>query len=177
MTDEHALADFIRNRAVTLYRYGYLLTGNHYDAEDLVQDALIRLRAHWSRVAHKDDPIAYVRTIMARLHISKWRRRRRELLTGAVPEKAVADPGLDRVDAADDGERVWAALVALPPKQRAVIVLRFYESLTDEEIAATLGVSRSTVRSQASRALQKLRAGGAAELSGVGERMREVGTA
>jgi RNA polymerase sigma-70 factor (sigma-E family) len=177
MTDEHALADFIRNRAVTLYRYGYLLTGNHYDAEDLVQDALIRLRAHWSRVARKDDPTAYVRTIMTRLHISKWRRRRRELLTAAVPEKAVADPGLDRVDAADDEDRVWTALVALPPKQRAVIVLRFYESLTDEEIAATLGVSRSTVRSQASRALQKLRASGAAELSGVGERMREVGTA
>jgi RNA polymerase sigma-70 factor (sigma-E family) len=153
---------------VTLYRYGYLLTGNHYDAEDLVQDALIRLRAHWSRVARKDDPIAYVRTTMTRLHISAWRRRRRELLTSAVPEKGFVDPGLDRVDATDDDERVWAAIVALPPKQRAVLVLRFYESLTDEEIAATLGVSRSTVRSQASRALQKLRASGVTEFSGVG---------
>jgi RNA polymerase sigma-70 factor (sigma-E family) len=167
MTDEHALADFIRNRAVTLYRYGYLLTGNHHDAEDLVQDALIRLRAHWPRVARKDDPIAYVRTTMTRLNISKWRRRRRELLTAAVPERPAADPGLERVDATDADERVWAAIVALPPKQRAVLVLRFYESLTDEEIAATLGVSRGTVRSQASRALQKLRTSGATELSGV----------
>jgi RNA polymerase sigma-70 factor (sigma-E family) len=167
MTDEHALADFIRNRAVTLYRYGYLLTGNHHDAEDLVQDALIRLRAHWSRVARKDDPTAYVRTTMTRLNISKWRRRRRELLTPAVPERAATDPGLERVDAIDDDERVWAAIVALPPKQRAVLVLRFYESLTDEEIAATLGVSRSTIRSQAARALDKLRASGVTELSGV----------
>jgi len=167
MTDEHALADFIRNRAVALYRYGYLLTGNHFDAEDLVQDALIRLRVHWSRVARKDDPTAYVRTIMTRLHISKWRRRRRELLTAAVPERAAADPAMDRVDATDDAERVWAAIVALPPKQRAVLVLRFYESLTDEEIATTLGVSRSTIRSQASRALSKLRSSGITELSGV----------
>jgi RNA polymerase sigma-70 factor (sigma-E family) len=167
MTDEHALADFIRNRAVTLYRYGYLLTGNHHDAEDLVQDALIRLRAHWPRVTRKEDPSAYVRTTMTRLNISKWRRRRRELLTSAVPEKAVLDPGLDRVDATDEAERVWAAIVALPPKQRAVLVLRFYESLTDEEIAATLGVSRSTIRSQTSRALHKLRTIGITELSGV----------
>jgi RNA polymerase sigma factor (sigma-70 family) len=118
-------------------------------------------------VARKDDPTAYVRTTMTRLNISKWRRRRRELLTSAVPEKGVLDPGLDRVDANDDGERVWAAIVALPPKQRAVLVLRFYESLTDEEIAATLGVSRSTIRSQTSRALDKLRSSGITELSGV----------
>jgi DNA-directed RNA polymerase specialized sigma24 family protein len=98
MTDEHAFADFVRHRAATLYRYAYVLTGSHHDADDRVQDALIRLRAHW-RSVRRDDPVAYVRTIMTRLHISAWRRRRREFLTSAVPEEGVLDPGLDRVDA------------------------------------------------------------------------------
>jgi RNA polymerase sigma-70 factor (sigma-E family) len=166
MTDEHGFADFVRNRAGTLYRYGYLLTGNHHDAEDLVQDALIRLRTHWSRVARRDDPVGYVRTTMTRLHISKWRRHRHESPTSAVPDQGLLDPGLERAERAVNKALVWAALATLPPRQRAVLVLRFYEHLSDEEIAGTLGVSRGTVRSQASRALYKLRAGGISELSG-----------
>jgi RNA polymerase sigma-70 factor (sigma-E family) len=167
MTDEQAFADFVRHRAATLYRYGYVLAGNHHDADDLVQEALIRLRAHWWRLARNDDPVGYVRTTMARLHISAWRRRRREKPTSDVPDRAGNDPGLDRIDASGDEARVWAALAELPPRQRAVLVLRYYEHLTDEEIAATMGVSRGTVRSQASRALSKLRASGISELSGV----------
>jgi RNA polymerase sigma-70 factor (sigma-E family) len=164
MTEEQAFADFVRHRAATLYRFGYVLSGNHHDADDLVQEALIRLRGHWSRVARKDDPVGYVRTTMTRLHISAWRRKRRELLTSAVPEKGFPDPGMHRAESNADHGQVWAALMALPSRQRAVLVLRYYEHLNDEEIAATLGVSRGTVRSQASRALDKLRANAAFEM-------------
>src|SRR3954453_12597258 len=119
MTDERAFGDFVRHRAAMLYRYGYVLTGNHHDADDLVQDALIRLRGHWSRVSRTDDdPVAYVRTAMVRLHISAWRRRRRELLTSAPPERGAADPGLDRAEATDEQAMIWALLAGLPPRQR-----------------------------------------------------------
>lgn len=152
MNDE-AFAMFVRDRSPALYRYGYVLTGNTHDADDLVQEALIRLRGAWSRVRQHDDPIGYTRTIMARLHISAWRRRRRELLRSSVPDAAVNDD-FDRVDIHSE---VWQALATLPPRQRAVLVLRYYENLTDAEIAETLGISRGTVRSQASRALDKVR--------------------
>jgi RNA polymerase sigma-70 factor (sigma-E family) len=167
MTDEQAFADFVRHRAAALYRYGYVLTGNHHDADDLVQDALIKLRGHWSRVARRDDPTGYVRTTMTRLHVSTWRRRRREWPTSAVPDRAVADPAFDRVETAGPAAALRAVLATLPPKQQAVLVLRFYERLTDAEIAATLGVTRGTVRSQASRALDKLRACGVVKLEGI----------
>jgi RNA polymerase sigma-70 factor (sigma-E family) len=161
MADETAFADFVRSRATSLYRYGYLLTGNPHDADDLVQEALIRLRASWNRVHHRDDPLGYVRTTMARLHISTWRRKRREFLSSSVPERAHTDSGIARVDAGiprgGTDALIWNLVGALPPRQRAVLVLRYYEHLTDEEIAHVLGVSSSTVRSQASRALSKLR--------------------
>jgi RNA polymerase sigma factor (sigma-70 family) len=91
---------------------------------------------------------------MARLHIGWWRRRRREHLVGEVPEHGRADGGIDR---AGDDVGLWPAVAALPPKQRVVLVLRYYEQYTDEEIAQALGISRGTVRSQAARALDKLR--------------------
>jgi DNA-directed RNA polymerase specialized sigma24 family protein len=109
MTDEQAFADFVRHPATTLYRYGYVLAGNNHDADDLVQEALIRLRAHWSKVVRKDDPVGYVRTTMARPHVSVWRRRRKEWLTPAIPEVAGSDPGLDRVDETGGEARVRTA--------------------------------------------------------------------
>jgi RNA polymerase sigma-70 factor (sigma-E family) len=161
MSDEQAFADFVRDRAGALYRYGYVLTGSAHDADDLVQEALIRLRGAWSRLERTDDPIGYVRTTMVRLHISKWRRKRREWLTAIVPDREVDDAGIARVASAGrrEGadEAIWALLAELPARQRAVLVLRFYEHLSDAEIADVLGVSRGTIRSQASRALDKLR--------------------
>ncbi len=154
MTHELAFADFVRDRAPALYRYGYVLTGNAHDADDLVQDALIRLRGAWTRVNRQDDPTGYVRTTMARLHISAWRRRKREWLTSSVPDRPVDDAPFED----GPGSAIWELLATLPPRQRAVIVLRYYERLTDDEIAETLGISRGTIRSQASRALSKLRA-------------------
>jgi RNA polymerase sigma-70 factor (sigma-E family) len=167
MGDDRLFADFVRNRGAALYRYGSLLAGNHHDADDLVQDALIKLRAHWPRVVRQDDPMGYVRTTMARALVSSWRRRRRELPSAALPDEPVADPGLDRVESTALAGRVWAALAGLPTRQRAVLVLRYYERLSDAEIAAVLGVRRGTVRSQAARGLDKLRATGVATLEEV----------
>jgi RNA polymerase sigma-70 factor (sigma-E family) len=148
--------EFVRARSTALLRYGFVLSGNPHDAADLCQEALARLALSWTRVRNKSNPEGYVRTTMARLHVSRWRRGRREHLVGEVPEQGYADAGLDRVDG---GGALWAALAALPPKQRAVLVLRYYEHETDEEIAAILGISRGTVRSQAARGLDKLRSG------------------
>ncbi|MCF6476508.1 SigE family RNA polymerase sigma factor [Nonomuraea sp. MG754425] len=142
--------DFVRARGGALHRYGFVLTGNADDAADLVQEALIRLGDTWQRVRNKDDPEGYVRTIMVRQHISWWRRRRREHLVDAVPEGSYRDRQAD--------PDLWDDLGTLPRKQRAVLVLRYYEDMSDREIAATLGISPGTVRSQASRALAKLRA-------------------
>ncbi|GAA1286670.1 DNA-directed RNA polymerase sigma-70 factor [Planotetraspora silvatica] len=150
--------DFVRGRGNALFRYGFVLTGDVDDAADLVQEALLRLGDSWHRVIRKDDPEGYVRTIMARQHISWWRRRRRERLMADAPDRGYTDVRLDGDDA------LWAELATLPPRQRAVLVLRYYEDLPDAEIAAILGVSTGTVRSQASRALDKLRVGRRAAL-------------
>ncbi|MEV0382578.1 SigE family RNA polymerase sigma factor [Nonomuraea sp. NPDC050643] len=137
--------EFIQARGDALLRYGYVLAGNSEEAVDLVQEALARLGDAWFRVRKKNDPEGYVRTIMVRLHVRSWRRRHREELVAAVPEHGgLGDGGL------------WAALQELPRKQRAVLVLRYYEDLPDQEIAEILGVSRGTVRGQAARALDKL---------------------
>jgi RNA polymerase sigma-70 factor (sigma-E family) len=151
-----AYEEFVTTRAQGLLRYGYVLTGNPHDAADLVQDALIKLRGAWPRVVNQRDPEGYARTTMARQHISVWRKHRREQLIGEVPEHGYQDESLTRAEG-DAG--LWKALASLPRRQRAVLVLRYYESLTDEEIAELLGISRGTVRSQASRALEKLRTG------------------
>ncbi len=143
------------DRADALLRYGYVLSGNAHDAADLTQEALIRLHRAWPRVRRKQDPEAYTRTIMARLHIGVWRRRRREHLFGELPD----GPGGVRHDLlpSEAEQGLWEALKGLSRKQRAVLVLRYYEDLADEEIARVLGISRGTVRSHASLGLGKLR--------------------
>ncbi|MFC5827181.1 SigE family RNA polymerase sigma factor [Nonomuraea insulae] len=141
--------DFVRARGSALLRYGHVLTGNADDAADLVQEALLKLSDGWRRVRNKDDPESYVRTIMVRQHISWWRRRRREHLTDDLPEGSYTDSH-------SYGE-LWKELATLPRKQRAVLVLRYYEDLSDQDIAEILGISRGTVRSQAFRALNTLR--------------------
>ncbi|MFD2078737.1 RNA polymerase sigma-70 factor, sigma-E family [Actinopolymorpha cephalotaxi] len=145
---------FVANRAQALLRYGYVLTGNPHDAADLMQEALLRLRTAWPRVHNKREPELFVRTTMARLHVSIWRRMRREKLVAATPEQAYVDNSHEKAELRD---AMWEALSALPRRQRAVVVLRYYECLTDEEIADVLNISRGTVRSQAARALDKLR--------------------
>ncbi|MFI6800858.1 SigE family RNA polymerase sigma factor [Streptosporangium canum] len=152
MDDEPGFDAFVAEQADALLRYGYVLTGNPHDAADLVQEALVRLRGAWPRVRRKDSPHSYARTTMARLHISVWRRRRREHLTGEPPERAHHE-----VFPPDEDQGLWEELATLPRRQRAVLVLRYYEQLTDAEIAKVLGVSPGTVRSHASRGLDNLR--------------------
>ncbi|GAA3398256.1 SigE family RNA polymerase sigma factor [Cryptosporangium minutisporangium] len=155
MPEPDGFEEFVSERSAALTRYGFVLTGNPHDAADLVQEALIRLRGAWGRVRRRDDPEGYVRTTMARLHVSWWRKRRRERLVEAVPEGWAPDPGIARAEA-DIG--LWRALAAVPPRQRAVLVLRYYEGLADDTIAERLRISRATVRSQAQRGLRTLRA-------------------
>ncbi|RJQ74976.1 SigE family RNA polymerase sigma factor [Pseudonocardiaceae bacterium YIM PH 21723] len=146
-------ADFVHAALPGLLRYGHALTGNPHDAADLVQSVLEKVGARWTTLLRKGfEPHAYVRRAMANAHISRWRRTRRENLVDAVPDQqAPCQP--DRLE----NEPIWQALRALPPRQRAVVVLRFYEGLSETEIATTLGISNGTVKSQASKALATLR--------------------
>jgi RNA polymerase sigma-70 factor (sigma-E family) len=145
--------EFVQQALPGLLRYGHALTGNPHDAADLVQTALEKVGSRWASVLRKSgDPVAYTRKAMANSHVSGWRRRRREKLIADlpdVPSAADKDPF--------DNEPLWEALRLLPPRQRAVMVLRYYEELSEAEIADTLGVSRGTVKSQASKAMATLR--------------------
>ncbi|MDQ3402229.1 MAG: SigE family RNA polymerase sigma factor [Actinomycetota bacterium] len=135
-----------------LLRYGHALTGDPHDAADLVQGVLERVGARWHSVVKAGDPLAYTRRAMANAHVSRWRRRRRENLVSDVPDAAGAEQRYTFED-----EPLWQAMRDLPPRQRAVLVLRYYENLSEAEIADVLGVSAGTVKSQAHKAKATLR--------------------
>jgi RNA polymerase sigma-70 factor (sigma-E family) len=145
--------EFVAESLPALLRFGHVLTGDPREAEDLVQEALARSLRRWRRV-RVDDPIAYVRTVMVNAHVTRWRRWGARVQLGDVPETAVHDAGLLRREEWDGLRR---ALAQLPPRQRAVLVLRYFEDLPDPSIAALLGCRVSTVRSQAFRGLAALR--------------------
>ena len=151
---DDAFTRFVSVRGPALRRYAYVLTGNSYDADDLVQEALVRLRSAWPRVRQQADPEGYVRTTMARLHLNAWRRLRREWLTTQPPERGQVDAGIDEID---NRLGLWRLVADLPPRQRTVLVLRYHDGLADSAIAEMLGISAVTVRSQAMRALARLR--------------------
>ena len=147
-------ADFVRGALPGLLRYGHALTGNPHDASDLVQSVLERLGSRWTSVLRGgDDPLAYARRAMANAHVSRWRRTKRESLVAEVPSIAAVTVRYPFED-----EPLWQALRDLPSRQRAVIVLRYYAGLSEAEIAQALGISQGTVKSQASKAMAKLRA-------------------
>ncbi|MFI0451654.1 SigE family RNA polymerase sigma factor [Actinomadura sp. 6N118] len=144
--------DWAGARLPALLRYAHLLTGDPHRAEDVVQTALTRTLLAWSRVHRKDDPEGYVRRTILRLVINDQRRSWREHLTASPPEPPPPRPA--------EPEERWAmraALATLPPRQRAVLVLRYYEDMSEVQIAEALGCSPGTVKSQASKALAKLR--------------------
>ncbi len=148
---EHEAFDaFVRARLPGLLRFGRALTGNEEAAADLVQDALERTLLQWPRLQSREQPEGYVRRVMINRNISIWRRMRRERLTDDPPERGSADRHRDR--------DLWQAIRTLPPRQRAVIALRYYEDLTEAEVAAVMGCSVGTVKSQSAKALAKLRA-------------------
>jgi RNA polymerase sigma-70 factor (sigma-E family) len=146
-------AEFVRMSLPGLLRYGHALTGNPHDAADLVQGVLEKVGSRWQSVLGKGpDPLAYVRRAMANGHVSRWRRLRRENLVADFPDSP-AQAEIDRLE----HEPLWQAMRELPPRQRAVVVLRFYEGLSEAEIADSLGVTKGTVKSQNSKAMATLR--------------------
>ncbi|MFG3710598.1 SigE family RNA polymerase sigma factor [Micromonospora sp. NPDC047730] len=141
---------FVECHQHRLLRAAYLVCGNRHQAEDLLQDALLKLALRWPTVRH-GDPAAYVRAILYRDAVSWWRRRRREWLSAYPPERAAQEgDGALRLALRD-------ALDHLPPRQRAVLVLRYFEDLTEAATAEALGVTVGTVKSQCHAALRRLR--------------------
>ncbi|MDZ5620370.1 SigE family RNA polymerase sigma factor [Nocardioides bizhenqiangii] len=148
MTGYDDFEEFVVARRGALLRTAYLLTGDPHDAEDLVQSALIKVVPKWRRI--KDHPEPYVRKVLARESVSRWRGRRwREVTTDAVPETMHHD-STDRITLLEDLRR-------LSPQQRAVLVLRYLDDLTEADTAAALGISVGSVKSYARDALARLR--------------------
>jgi len=147
--------EYVISRGDALLRFAYVLSGDRYLAEDLVQEVLARIHGRWHRMAHVEQPDAYLRTAIVRQFLS-WRRRRAsgETPTDPMPERASTVDTATRQATRDE---MWRLLAALPRKQRAVLVLRFYEDLPDAEIAGVLGCRQTTVRVHASRGLVRLR--------------------
>ena len=153
MDREVELREFVSARGAALSRAAYLLTGDHQAAEDLVQDTYVVLVRRWQKTG-KLDPEAYVRRILYSRFVDGWRRRRIVEVPSASPPES---PGDDETGTATDRLTLGEALANLTPKQRAVLVLRFYEDLTETQAAEALGISANTVKSQARVALQRLR--------------------
>ena len=149
--EEESYHAFVTARHAALQRTAYVLTGNHHDAEDLLQTALMKAAGVWGRISERPEP--YVRQVMYHENVSRWRRRR------------VAEEPLGAHDVArdDESDRAWArlmladALARLTPKQRTVLVLRYYEDLTETQAAAVMGVRPGTIKSQTRHALMRLR--------------------
>jgi RNA polymerase sigma-70 factor (sigma-E family) len=158
---DHRDADFaayLAARQPSLLRTAYLLTGNRHDAEDLVQTAFAKLYLSWDKVRDQGSMDGYVRRILVNEHNSLWRRawKRREHSAEDTVLHALDKP---HHDSPDDGvgAALWDVVQTLPRKARAVVVLRYYEEMSEAETAAVLGVSVGTVKSQTSRALAALR--------------------
>jgi RNA polymerase sigma-70 factor (sigma-E family) len=153
---EHmAFADYVRSRGGMLLRSALALTGgNRADAEDLVQATLIKAYQAWDRINDLAAVDTYVRRAMVNTHISGWRKRRvDEYPTDEIPDQPSADPSEER----DLRDVVQRALDRLPRQMRAAVMLRYYDDMTEPEVAAALGVTVGTVKSTVARAVAKLR--------------------
>ncbi len=149
---DEEFAEFVIRWSPALLRVAFLLTSDRGEAEDLLQTALLKTSRHWDRLSDREAAYAYVRRVLVTTHTS-WRRRRRvhEVFVDQLPDSASGEP------AAIGAGRALQALEELPPRMRAVVVLRWYEGLTEAETAEALGCSVGSVKSQASRGLARLR--------------------
>ncbi len=160
--DERASADaaadfdgWVASRSQALVRFAYLVTGSQDAADEAVQTALTKACEHWSRISRTSDQDAYVRRMIVNAHISWWRKfRKRESSVAVVHQSAYVDDPATTVARTD---AVWRLCQTLPTRQRAAVVLRFYEDLTYPEIAAVLDCPEATARSYIHRALAALR--------------------
>lgn len=151
MASQVSFEDFVGARSTALLRTAYLLTRDHGKAEDLLQTALAKSWFAWSRI--EGDPERYVRKVLVNTFASSWRRKWR----GETPTEVLPELAADSGGRAEDRQDLWTALGGLPRRQRAVVVLRYFEDLTEIETAHQLGCSVGTVKSQLSKALAKLR--------------------
>jgi RNA polymerase sigma-70 factor (sigma-E family) len=153
--DQVAFAEYVRARSQALLRAAQAMTGNRADAEDLLQATLVKAYQSWDRI---DDPAAldtYVRRVMVNTHISGWRRRRvDEYPTDELPD---SPSGEDATEESDLHDVVQRAIDRLPRQMRAAVMLRYYDDMTEPEVAAALGISVGTVKSTVARAVAKLR--------------------
>jgi RNA polymerase sigma-70 factor (sigma-E family) len=154
--------EFVAASSSRLFTLALLVCGHHRaEAEDLLQGVLERAYRRWGPICRAGDPERYVRRMLVNASVDRWRRlRRRPELPVLSPDagRAVADQAVgDQYGAVADRDQLLRALAALPARQRAVIVLRYLEDLSEAQTSAVLGCSEGTVKSQASRALAKLR--------------------
>ncbi|MFJ8434967.1 SigE family RNA polymerase sigma factor [Kitasatospora sp. NPDC094019] len=148
--------EFAATRWRRLVRTAYLLTGDHHEAEDVVQATLAKVFRSWPRISRLDEPDAYIHRALVNNNLSRHRRRRvRQLLVPVLPDRAHT-PGAAHHDV-DERSVLLQALAELPPRQRAVVVLRYWEDMSEQQVAEVLGCSLGNVKSQASRGLAKLR--------------------
>lgn len=161
MTDKKTSIDeqfreFVTARSGVLHRAAYLMTGNWATAEDLVQTALTKTYLAWRRIGEIDSVEAYARRVLYTTNASWWRRRSsHERPLDVIPEPR--DGHHDHTEQSDRRQVLWRYVLQLPRRQRAVLVLRYYEDYSEADIAAVLGVSTGTVKSQSSRAMRGLR--------------------
>lgn len=151
---EAEFRDFVTGRSASLLRTAYLLTGDWGQAEDLLQITLTKVYLAWGRIREREAVEAYARRTLVNTSTSWWRRRwHHEQPTERMPETVVGDT----TSASADRDELWEYVLRLPIRQRAVLVLRFYEDMSEADTAATLGITTGTVKSQTARALAFLR--------------------
>jgi RNA polymerase sigma-70 factor (sigma-E family) len=155
VTDRIAFGDYVARRSQVLLRAALALTGNRADAEDLLQATLVKAYQSWDKIDDAAALDSYVRRVMANTHISGWRRRRvDEYPTDELPDSAASG---DATGDSDLHDVVQRALDRLPRQMRAAVMLRYYDDMTEPEVAAALGVTVGTVKSTVARAVAKLR--------------------
>jgi RNA polymerase sigma-70 factor (sigma-E family) len=152
--DPDGFREFVHARSPQLLRTAWLLTGDWQHAEDLVQTALAKTLPRWTKLTRRDNPELYVRKVMLTTFLS-WRRRRAS--TEIIVENVPDSPATDQFDRADTRALVVTAVRNLPPRQRAVVALRFFDDLTEADTAAVLGCQIGTVKSHTARAMRQLR--------------------
>ncbi|SHN46166.1 SigE family RNA polymerase sigma factor [Cryptosporangium aurantiacum] len=165
--DGESFDSYVAADGAALLRFTYVLTGDHHLAEDLVQEALVKVHRRWDRIRRVEQPGPYVRKAVLRQYLS-WRRRRSSSEVPAMDAVGPEPVSRDPADALVDRDALGTLLATLPRRQRAVLFLRFYEDLDDTAIGELLGCSPATVRGHASRGLARLRV--SAQASVVGNR-------
>lgn len=151
---EQAFREFVTARSMALQLSAFLLTGDRGEAEDAVQAALVRVYRAWPRILNQGAVEGYARQVLVR-EVLSWRRKRRvsQLLTSETPDRSQPDD----TAAADQRDVLRRALLTLPPKQRAVVVMRYYDDLSERQTAEVLGITPGSVKTHASRGLAALR--------------------